>query len=211
MVSFSFYSERRWYISVSNIFTFLPSRSKQRKSLPGICRRGLCSHRPLPHERRPTRRRRAQSRAVRHAPPADRPTPPPPPPPPPPPSARGTAASAPAPFPARARAHRLHRHPGSHVARGGTSPPPAAAGTMIPIAGPRPSRAGRQHEMYTVRAPARARVRALGHQFAAVACWAQGEGLPAMSVAGTVGGAAQDRTPHLCARAALDLGRPLGP
>jgi hypothetical protein len=81
---------------------------------------------------------------------------------------------------------------------------------MIPIAGPRPSRAGRQHEMYTVRAPARARVHALGHQFAAVACWAQGEGLPAMSVAGTVGGAAQDRT-HLCARAALDLGRPLGP
>ena len=82
---------------------------------------------------------------------------------------------------------------------------------MIPIAGPRPSGAGRQHEMYTVRAPARARVRALGHQFAAAACWAQGEGLPAMSVAGTVGGAAQDRTPHLCARAALDLGRPLGP
>ena len=32
-----------------------------------------------------------------------------------------------------------------------------------------------------------------------------------MSVAGMVEGAAQDRTPPLCARAALDLGRPLGP
>lgn len=32
-----------------------------------------------------------------------------------------------------------------------------------------------------------------------------------MNVAGTVEGAAQDRTAPLCARAALDLGRPLGP
>jgi hypothetical protein len=32
-----------------------------------------------------------------------------------------------------------------------------------------------------------------------------------MSVAGTVGGASQDRTPPLCARAGLDLGRRLGP
>lgn len=32
-----------------------------------------------------------------------------------------------------------------------------------------------------------------------------------MSVAGTVEGAVQDRIAPLCARAALDLGRPLGP
>ena len=56
---------------IANLFTSLPSRSKQRKSLPGICRPGLCPHRPVPHERRPTRRRRALSRAVRHAPPTN--------------------------------------------------------------------------------------------------------------------------------------------
>jgi hypothetical protein len=50
---------------------FLSSRSKQRKSLPGICRRGLSSHRHVPHERRTTRRRRAQSRALRNAPPTN--------------------------------------------------------------------------------------------------------------------------------------------
>lgn len=82
---------------------------------------------------------------------------------------------------------------------------------MIPIAGHhRPWGADHQHEMYTVRAPARVRVRALGPRSAAVACWARGGGLPAMSVAGMVGGADRHHTP-LCARAALDLGRPLGP
>ena len=82
---------------------------------------------------------------------------------------------------------------------------------MIPIAGHhRPWGADHQHEMYTVRAPARVRGRALGPRSAAVACWARGGGLPAMSVAGMVGGAAQHHTP-LCARADLDLGRPLGP
>lgn len=40
---------------------------------------------------------------------------------------------------------------------------------------------------------------------------ARGGGLPAMSVAGSVEGAAQDRTAPRCARAALDLGLPLGP
>ena len=53
----------------SNVFSH--SWSKQRKSLPGICRRGLSSHRFVPHERRTTRRRRAQSRALRHAPPTN--------------------------------------------------------------------------------------------------------------------------------------------
>jgi hypothetical protein len=45
------------------------SGSKQRESLSRIRGRGLRSNGRLPHERRTTRRRRAQSRAIRPAPP----------------------------------------------------------------------------------------------------------------------------------------------
>jgi hypothetical protein len=65
--------------------------------------------------------------------------------------------------------------------------------------------------MCTVRAPAPARVRALGPRSGVGPCWARGGGLLAMSVAGTVEGPAQDRTPPLRVRAALGLGRPLVP
>ena len=52
-----------------NTFTFPCSGSKQRESILGICGRGLRSNGRVSHERRPTRRRRAQSRDLRHAPP----------------------------------------------------------------------------------------------------------------------------------------------
>jgi len=48
-------------------FSNLSSWSKQRKSCSGICRRILCQHRLLAHERRAARRRHAKSRAIRHA------------------------------------------------------------------------------------------------------------------------------------------------
>jgi hypothetical protein len=85
-----------------------------------------------------------------------------------------------------------------------------AATTTRPIADRHP-RAGRprHHGTYTVRA--RAPVRVLAPRFGAGACWDPGGGLPATSAAGTVAGAAQDRTVLLCARAALGLGRLLGP
>lgn len=85
---------------------------------------------------------------------------------------------------------------------------PSAAATTIRIAVRHP-RAGHRHGTYTVRA--RAPVRALGPRFGAGACWAPGGGLPATSAAGTVAGAARDRTAPLCARAAPGLGRLLGP
>lgn len=53
------------------ILFFSLSRSKQRKSLPGIRRRGLRPHGHVPHERRTARRRPAQSRAIRRAPPTN--------------------------------------------------------------------------------------------------------------------------------------------
>jgi hypothetical protein len=111
-------------------------------------------------------------------------------------------ANAPAHSPARVR---VHARPGTRVGIG-TTP---AAGTTILTAGRRLPYAGPHHEIYTVRAPARVRVR--DPPSAAVVYLARGGGLPAMSVADTVEGAAQDRTAPLCARAALDLGRPLGP
>ena len=121
------------------------------------------------------------------------------------PSAHETGANAnvPAPFPAPVR---VHARPGTRVGTGGTTLP---AGTAILTAGRRLPYAGPHHEIYTVRAPARVRV--LDPPFVAVVYLARGGGLPAMSVAGTVEGAAQDRIAPLCARAALDLGRPLGP
>ena len=71
-------------------------------------------------------------------------------------------------------------------------------------------RADPRRGTYTARARAPARAR--GPRFGAGACWAPGGGPPAMSVAGTVvRGAAQGRTPLLCARAARGLGRPRGP
>ena len=77
------------------------------------------------------------------------------------------------------------------------------AGRRLPCVGP-------HHEIYTVRAPARVRV--LGSPIRrGVYTWPEEEVSSAMSVAGTVEGAAQDRTAPLCARAALGLGRPLGP
>jgi hypothetical protein len=113
------------------------------------------------------------------------------------------SASAPAHFPAPVRVHA--RLPGTRVVIGTT---PAAC-TMILTAGRRLPCVGPHHEIYTVRAPARVRV--LDPPSVAVVYLARGGGLPAMSVAGTAEGAAQDRTAPLCARAALDLGRPLGP
>jgi hypothetical protein len=115
----------------------------------------------------------------------------------------GASASAPAHFPAPVR---VHARPGIRVGIGGTSPP---AGSAILTAGRRLPYAGPHHEIHIVRTPARVRVR--DPPFVAVVYLARGGGLPAMSVAGTVEGAAQDRMAPLCARAALDLGRPLGP
>jgi hypothetical protein len=112
----------------------------------------------------------------------------------------GANASGPAHFPARVRAR-----PGTRAGIG-TTP---AAGTTILTAGRRLPCAGPHHETYTVRAPIRVRVR--DPPSVAVVYLARGGGLPAMSVAGSVEGAAQDRTAPLCARAALDLGRTLGP
>jgi hypothetical protein len=115
----------------------------------------------------------------------------------------GVSASAPAHFRVRVR---VLARPGTRVGIG-TTP---TAGTTILIAGRRlPYAAGPHHEIYTVRAPARIRV--LDPPSVAVVYLARGGGLPAMNVAGTVEGAAIDRTAPLCARAALDLGRPLGP
>jgi hypothetical protein len=113
----------------------------------------------------------------------------------------------PAHSPARVRVRLVSRN----VGRGRGTLPPPDAGTTIPppIAGHRLPRADHHHEMYTVRAPAPARAR--GPRSGVGACWVRGGGLLAMSVAGTVEGAAQDRTPPLCARAALGLGHPLGP
>jgi hypothetical protein len=111
-------------------------------------------------------------------------------------------ASAPAHFPVRVR---VHARPGTRVGIGTT---PAACTTIL-TAGRRLTYAGPHHEIYTVRALARVRVR--DPPSVAVVYLVRGGGLPAMSVAGTVEGAAQDRTVPLCARAALDLGRPLGP
>ena len=111
------------------------------------------------------------------------------------------SANAPAHSPARVRGH---ARPGIRVGIG-TTP---AAGTTILTAGRRLPYAGPHHEIYIVRAPARVRV--LDLPSVAVAYLARGGGLPAMSVAGTVEGAAQDRIAPLCARAALDLGRPPG-
>jgi len=113
-----------------------------------------------------------------------------------------SANNAPAHFPARVR---VHARPGTRVGIG-TTP---AAGTTILTAGRRLPYAGPHHEIYTVRAPIRVRV--LDPPSVAVVYLAQGGGLLAMSVAGTVEGAALDHTAPLCARAALDLGRPLGP
>lgn len=112
------------------------------------------------------------------------------------------SVSASAHFPARVR---VHARPGTRVGIGTT----LAAGTTILTAGRRLPYAGPHHEIYTVRAPARVRV--LDPLSVAAVYLVRGGGLPAMSVAGTVEGAAQDRTVPLCARAALDLGRPLGP
>ena len=81
-----------------------------------------------------------------------------------------------------------------------------ASTTRIAVRHPR---AGPHQGTYTARA--RAPVRVLGPRFGVGACWAPGGGLPATSAAGTVAGAAQDRTALLCARAALGLGRLLGP
>ena len=120
----------------------------------------------------------------------------------------GASATAPARFPARVR---VLARPGSRVGTGtgiGTTSTPAAGSTTL-TAGRRLPYAGPHHEIYTVRAPARVRVR--GPPSVAVVYLARGGDLPAMSVAGMVEGAAQDRTAPLCARAALDLGRPLGP
>ena len=111
----------------------------------------------------------------------------------------GASASAPARFPAPVPAH---ARPGSRVGIEGTSP---AAGSTIRTAGRRLPYAGPYHGRYTVRA------RVLDRPSVAVVHLARGGGLPAMSVAGTVEGAGQDRTAPLCARAAPDLGRPLGP
>jgi hypothetical protein len=111
------------------------------------------------------------------------------------------SASGPAHFPARVR---VRARPGTRVGIG-TTP---AAGTTILTAGRRLPCAGPHHEIYTVRAPTRVRV--LDPPSVAVVYLARGGGLPAMSVAGTVEGAAQDLTAPLCARAALDLGLPLG-
>jgi len=106
------------------------------------------------------------------------------------------------------RARALARR-GSSVGSGrGTFPPPAAAATTTRIAVRCPL-AGHRQGTYTVHA--RAPVRVLGPRFGARARWAPGGGLPATSAAGTVAGAAQDRTALLCARAALGLGRLLGP
>ena len=109
----------------------------------------------------------------------------------------GASASVPARFPARVR---VHARPGSRVGIGTTPAVVLSADRHLPLA-------GRQHEMYTVRAP----TRVLVPPSAAAVFLARGGGLPAMSVAGSVEGAAQDRTAPLCARVALDLGRPLGP
>jgi len=112
------------------------------------------------------------------------------------------SANAPAHFPAPVR---VHARPGTRVGIG-TTP---AARTTILTAGRRLPYAGPHHEIYTVRPPARVRV--LDPPSVAVVYLARGGGLPAMSVEGTVEGAAQDRTAPLCARVALDLGRLLGP
>jgi len=115
----------------------------------------------------------------------------------------GASASAPAHFPVPVPVHARH---GTRVGIGNTP----TAGTTILIAGRLLLYAAGPHlEIYTVRAPAR--IRALDPPSVAVVYLARGGGLPAMSVAGTVEGAAQDRIAPLCARAALDLGRPLGP
>ena len=114
----------------------------------------------------------------------------------------------PALFPHRAHVRALARRGSSVGSGGGTFPPPAAVASTTRIAVRHP-RAGPRHGTYTVRA--RAPVRVLGPRFGAGASWAPGGGLPATSAAGMVAGAAQDRTALLCARAALGLGRLLGP
>jgi hypothetical protein len=118
----------------------------------------------------------------------------------------GASGSGPAHFPARVR--RVHARPGSRVGTGETTPP---VGTTILTAGRRrlPYAGPHHHEMYIVRAPARVRV--LDPPFVAVVYLARGGGLPAMSVAGSVERPARNRTAPLCARAAPDLGHPLGP
>ena len=117
----------------------------------------------------------------------------------------GASASVPVRFPARVRVRvrvRVRARPGSRVGIGTTLAAVLSAGRHLP-------HEGRHHEMFTVRAPTRVRVR--DPPSVAVVFLARGGGLPAMSVADSVEGAAQDRTAPLCARAALDLERPLGP
>ncbi len=113
------------------------------------------------------------------------------------------SASVPAHFPARVR---ILARPGTRVGKGtGIT---LAVDTTTLTAGRRLPHAGPHHEMYTVRALARVHVRRPRSD--AVACLARGGGLLAMSAVGMVKGAVQGRT-ALCARAAPDLGRPLGP
>jgi hypothetical protein len=113
----------------------------------------------------------------------------------------GASASAPAHYPARVR---VRARPGTRVGIGTT---PTADSTIL-SASRRLPYAGLHHEIYTVRA--HVRVRVPDPPSVVVVYLARGGGLPAMSVAGTVERPAQDRTPPLCARAALDLGRPRG-